>query len=88
MPFTRFLRLFVLKRRYFVLKRLKIVLKKLLFFFRVWLFFGYLSKKRSLSTSLTPHNIGIYDCYLRHLLSQASAATFWQATKSSEATLA
>lgn len=33
MPFTRFLRLFVLKRRYFVLKRLKIVLKKLLFFF-------------------------------------------------------
>ena len=32
MPFTRFLRLFVLKRRYFVLKRLKIVLKKLLFF--------------------------------------------------------
>lgn len=88
MPFTRFLRLFVLKSRYFVLKRLKIVLKKLLFFFRVWLFFGYLSKKRSLSTSLTPHNIGIYDRYLRHLLSQASAATFWQATKSSEATLA
>lgn len=35
MPFTRFLRLFVLKRRYFVLKRLKIVLKKLLFFFFV-----------------------------------------------------
>lgn len=60
MPFTRFLRLFVLKRRYFVLKRLKIVLKKLLFFFRVWLFFGYLSKKRSLYTSLTPRNIGIY----------------------------
>ena len=54
------LRLFVLKRRYFVLKRLKIVLKKLLFFFRVWFFFGYLSKKRSLSTSLTPRNIGIY----------------------------
>ena len=72
-PFTRFLRLFVLKRRYFVLKRLKIVLKKLLFFF-VCGFFGYLSKKRSLSTSLTPRNIGIYDCYLRHLLSQASAA--------------
>ena len=40
----------------------------------MWLFFGYLSKKRSLSTSLTPRNIGIYDCYLRHLLSQASAA--------------
>ena len=88
MPFTRFLRLFVLKRRYFVLKRLKIVLKKLLFFFRVWLFFGYLSKKRSLSTSLMPHNIGTYAIFPCHLLSQASAATFWQATKSSEATLA
>lgn len=89
MPFTRFLRLFVLKRRYFVLKRLKIVLKKLLFFFFSCVAFLRLSsKKRSLSTSLTPRNIGIYDRYLSHLLSQASAATLWQATKLSDATLA
>lgn len=54
----------------------------------MWVFFGYLSKKRSLSTSLTPRNIGIYDRYLRHLLSQAIAATLWQATKLSDATLA
>ena len=71
-PFIRFLRLFVLKRRYFVLKRLKIVLKKLLFFFRVWLFFGYLSKKRSLSTSLTPHNIGTYAIFPCPLCSPSS----------------
>lgn len=88
MPFTRFLRLFVLKRRYFVLKRLKIVLKKLLFFFSCVAFLRLSSKKRSLSTSLTPRNIGIYDRYLSHLLSQASAATLWQATKLSDATLA
>lgn len=33
----------------------------------MWVFFGYLSKKRSLSTSLTPRNIGIYAPYHRHL---------------------
>ena len=38
----------------------------------MWLFFGYLSKKRSLSTSLAPRNIGTYAIFLRHLLSQAS----------------
>ena len=54
----------------------------------MWLFFGYLSKKRSLSTSLTPRNIGTYAIFLCHLLSQAIAATFWQATKLSDATLA
>lgn len=40
----------------------------------MWLFFGYLSKKRSLSTSLTPRNIGTYAIFLRHLLSQTSVA--------------
>ena len=39
-------------------------------------------------SSLTPRNIGTYAIFPCHLLSQASAATLWQATKSSDATLA